>query len=155
MLQVKEDVQMPNQAPEWVLIIVTPLLWAAGILLMRFVAIPAAAMPFFVGTGSLIPCLVFSSVVIGHFSSLSWRSAAVALAAGALNGTGLILFWGGLVGGSARGLWELSKVGPLTYALLPSFLAMGSWLLFGERFSLYRLGGVAAAAVAIVLLSRE
>jgi hypothetical protein len=146
---------MITQAPMWILVAVTPLLWAAGILLMRIVGIPSNTMPFFVAVGSVLPSLVFTTFVTKEFGSLGSRSVAIALIAGVLNGSGLILFWGGLVGGASRGLWELSRIGPLTYALLPSFLAVGGWLFLGARFSVSRLGGVACAAAAIMLLSRK
>jgi drug/metabolite transporter (DMT)-like permease len=138
--------------PLWLLIF-TPLSWAAAILIMRDKGVPSYTIPYFIVVGSLIACAIVPLVYFPEFSRPTLRQSGIALVAGIFNGVGLFLFWGGLVGGASRGLWDLSTVVPITYTLLLSIVAFGSWLVFDERFTLDKWLGVAFGVASIALLS--
>ena len=73
----------------------------------------------------------------------------VGLAAGILNGLGILAFgkiaaWQGI---------DISKLIPIAYGLIPVVVAVGAWLGFGEQFTVSKTFGLIAVVIGIYLLN--
>jgi len=132
-----------------VLCILTAMFWATAPLVGRLSSLNAMWMVLMIGFGSFI--VVLPVIFTQNYSELTSRGVTFGLVAGVLNGLGMITFYL-LVGGSNKGLWELSKVAPITYVLVPIGVVIGAKVLFGEAFTMQKVFGVGLACGAIWLL---
>lgn len=101
-------------------------------------------------------CAAFGVVAlaVAFTRPINWNMAAVqvgaALAAGALNGFGVIAAFA-----AYRNHGKASVVAPLTAILQPLVTVLLAWLFLGERLGASQVGGIALAIAAAVALSRE
>ena len=133
------------------LCLVTGLMWAGAPILGRLSGVNAMMMASLIACGTLLATLpvAFSQ----NYAATSWKSLGFGLVAGVLNGIGLLAFYS-LVAGSNKGLWELSRVAPICYVLVPIFLGLGMKMLFSEAITNDKLIGVALACGAIWFLTK-
>jgi drug/metabolite transporter (DMT)-like permease len=127
--------------------------WASAIIVVRLSGAPTILMPIIVASGSFVACLpTLYFVKTGDFQR---RAILVALCGALLNGIGMFIGWAKLIGGSSRGQWELSVVMPVTYVLLPTFVVLGSFLIFQERLSTNKSIGLVLTVAGIWFLYRK
>ena len=131
------------------LCVVTGILWAAAPLIGRFSAVSAMMMAALVAFGSFLAILplAFSQ----NYLAASPKALILGLTAGIINGLGLLIFYR-LIAGSNEGSWEMSRVVPATFVLVPIFTAFGAMIFFRETVTAERIIGIGLAAVAIWFL---
>lgn len=100
------------------------------------------ALVFSIGTGVVAVAGLNSPVPLA-------RPLIIGVGAGMVNGIGMLAFaklisWEGV---------QVSRVIPITFALMPVFTTLAALVLFGEQLSLRKAFGVTLAFIAVYLLS--
>lgn len=131
------------------LCLVAGVLFGAAPLLGRLSSANAMVMVVLIASGTFVATLpiAFSQ----NYAAAGSRTLIFGLLAGILNGIGLIAFYR-LVAGSNEGLWEISKVLPISLVLVPIVIAIGARILFGETFTITKIIGLTLACGAIWFL---
>lgn len=133
------------------LIAIIVLSWSGAPLIMQQANVNAMMMGSLLALGSLLavsPVAVFQPYVAAGV-----RSVAIGLAAGVVNGLGVLAFYK-LLGGVMAGQWEASKVFPAAFALIPLALAIGSRVFYGEPFTTGKIAGTVLVCAGIWVLNR-
>jgi len=131
------------------LCLIVGIAWSSTPLLARLSSVNAMMMTILIASGTLVATLpvMFSQ----NYAAAGSKALAIGLIAGVVNGIGLIAFYR-LVAGSNEGLWESSKVLPLSLILMLVGIAFGSRIFFGEAITPQKLIGVSLACGAIWFL---
>ena len=131
------------------LCIVTGLFWACAPILGRLSSVNAMMMAVLIASGSLIAILpvAFSQ----NYAEAGSRALMFGLAGGIANGIGLLVFYR-LVAGANEGLWEISRVLPISLILVPIGIAIGAKIFFNEPITTDKVVGLTLACGAIWFL---
>lgn len=124
---------------------------AAAPIICRLSSANGIMMALLIGIGNLIPMLPFA--FSQNYAAAGARSLAIGVAGGIANGIGLLAFYR-LVAGSNEGLWEISRVLPISLVLIPIGIAIGARVFFSEPITTNKIIGLALAAAAIWFLNR-
>ncbi|MBI2263212.1 hypothetical protein HYU72_01040 [Candidatus Berkelbacteria bacterium] len=118
-------------------------------LLGRLSSVNAMMMAVLIAGGTLTAMLpvAFSQ----NYAAAGLRSLMFALSGGIANGVGLLFFYR-LVAGSNEGLWEISRVLPISLVLMVMSIAIGARIFFGEAFTNEKVIGLILACGAIWFL---
>ena len=106
-------------------------------------------MTVLITSGSLLATLpiAFSQ----NYAAAGSRALMFGLVGGIANGIGLLAFYR-LVAGSNEGLWEISRVLPISFVLVPIGTAIGARLFFNEAITADKVIGLVLAGGAIWFL---
>ncbi|MBI2454188.1 MAG: hypothetical protein HYV54_01270 [Parcubacteria group bacterium] len=131
------------------LCLVVGFFWASAPLLGRLSSVNAMMMTVLIASGSLAVTLpvAFSQ----NYAMAGSKALIFGLAGGIANGIGLLAFYR-LVAGSNEGLWEISKVLPISLVLVPIGIAIGAKFFFNEAITTEKLIGLTLACGAIWFL---
>jgi hypothetical protein len=127
------------------------LTWAAAPLIGRVAQVNAMMMAALIALGTFLAAIPM--VVNQNYTSSDWRSICLVLFAGVLNGIGLTAFYR-LVAGANEGLWEMSKVLPIAFVLVPIGIMVGSRIFYGEYITTDKMIGIVLACGAIWFLNK-
>lgn len=127
------------------------LCWACAPLVMRVAQVGPWMMGVLISIGTALA--VVPIIPSQDFKSAGLRYLAIGLTAGIANGLGIVFFYK-LVAGSAQGMWELSRVAPIVYVLVPIMIALGSWAIFSEGLTTNKMIGLGLAVLAIWFLNQ-
>ena len=125
------------------------LFWGASTLIARYSGAGPYMMAILISFGGLITMLPL--LPSQDFAATGNKAIAIGIAAGIINGLGLLAFYK-LVGGANEGLWELSRVIPIAMVLVPIVVTIGARVVFEEPFTPTKLVGIALACAAIWFL---
>jgi len=131
------------------LCLVSAVFWAAAPLIGRYSAVNPWMMATLVAGGSFL--VVLPIIFLHNFALTDPRGIAIGLIAGVVNGIGLLAFYR-LIAGSGQGLWDISRIVPLVFVMVPIFTSIGAFLLFKEDVTPQRIIGLVLAAGAIWFL---
>ena len=131
------------------LCLVVGLFWASAPLLGRLSSVNAMMMTVLIASGTLVATLpvAFSQ----NYAAAGSRALMFGILGGIVNGIGLLAFYR-LVAGSNEGLWEISRVLPISFVLVPIGLTIGARVFFNEAITIDKLIGLALACGAIWFL---
>ncbi len=125
--------------------------WAAAPLIGKLSNANAKVMAVMISVGSLVAVLPMAFTQ--NYSAVGNKGLLVALAAGIINGIGVIVFYQ-LIFGLEQGYWEISKIIPIVFVLVPVVAVIGSRLVFAEEITIEKIIGVGLACAAIWLLKK-
>ena len=131
------------------LCLVTGFFLTCAPILGRFSSVNAMMMTVLIASGTLIATLpvAFSQ----NYAEAGSRALMFGLAGGIANGIGLLAFYR-LVAGANEGLWEISRVLPISLILIPVGIVIGSKLFFNEAITADKIIGLILACGAIWFL---
>ena len=132
-----------------ILCLLVGIFWSIAALLGRYSSVSGMMMAVLISIGNLIAVLpvAFSQ----NYLAVSPRSLLIGLVAGIANGIGILAFYR-LVSGSNEGLWEISKMLPISFILVPIGVTVGARVFFGEAITIEKTIGLALACGAIWFL---
>lgn len=131
------------------LCVVVGIFWAAAPLLGRISSVNAMMMTVLIASGTLVA--TFPVAFSQNYAAVGSKALMLGLLAGIVNGIGLLAFYR-LVAGSNEGLWEISRVVPISLALVPVGIAIGSRLFFSEALTTEKIIGLVLACGAVWFL---
>ena len=129
--------------------IATGIFWGVATLVARYLSVGPWMLAILISTGQLLALLPL--VPSQSFAAAGTKAIGIGIAAGMINGLGLLAFYQ-LVAGASEGRCELSSVTPIAMVLVPIVITIGSRLMFDEPFTFNKIAGIALACVAIWLL---
>lgn len=144
--KMKEDRNMNSAA---LLCFVVGIFWAAAPLLGRLSSVNAMMMSVLIASGTLLATIpvAFSQ----NYTAVGSKALIFGLVGGIANGIGLLAF-SRLVAGSNEGLWEISRILPISLLLVPIGIAIGAKLFFNEAITTEKIIGLILACGAIWFL---
>jgi drug/metabolite transporter (DMT)-like permease len=129
--------------------ILTALCLGGWPLIARFSKLPSIWVTVMVAIGTVTVALFAFFTKTSSSESLPITFIAIGLLAGIVNGLG-IFFYGKLIGTSG---WEISRIVPMTFALMVLVAGLGGSLVFGEPITFRKLIGLLTVIISVFLLS--
>ncbi len=118
-------------------------------LLGRYAPVNAMMMAVLIAGGSL--AAVLPVAFLQNYAAAGSRALMINFAAGIANGIGLLVFYY-LVARANEGLWEISRVAPIVFGLVPVIVAIGAWVFFDEALTRDKFIGIVLVCGAIWFL---